>query len=482
MAEIDRAAARSGLSSYGLMRAAGHAVAATALAHFPQALRFVVLAGPGNNGGDGWVAARVLAEAGAAVAVYALYPVEGLKGDAKTAAEDAAMDALALAEYQPQPGDVVIDALFGAGLTRSVPEAVQRVIAAVQHARLPVLAIDLPSGVDGRSGAVLGAAFEADRTVTFVSRKPGHLLLPGRTLCGALEVAEIGIPRRIVAAHASPIFANGPLLWRDAVKALDPSAHKYRRGHLLVCSGGPVSSGAARMSATAGLAGGAGLVSMVAPRNAMLVLATHLTAVMLKPADGEEAFAALLSDARYNALVIGPGLGNADRARAFTALVAREGRRLVLDADGLSAFKEAPEILFNAFSGELRLVLTPHDGEFSRLFPDLAGDESLSKIDRAFQAARRANAVIVLKGADTVIAAPDGRVAINSNAPPWLATAGTGDVLAGLVGAHLAQSMPPFEAAASAVWRHGEAAVRAGEGMTAEDLLRAIAPLPHLDE
>ncbi len=214
------------------MRAAGHAVAATALAHFPQALRFVVLAGPGNNGGDGWVAARVLAEAGAAVAVYALYPVEGLKGDAKTAAEDAAMDAAALAEYQPQPGDVVIDALFGAGLTRSVPEAVQRVIAAVQHARLPVLAIDLPSGVDGRSGAVWGRP--SRRTARSPSSAASRAIFSFRVApCAARwRSPRSASPRRIVAAHASPIFANGPLLWRDAVKALDPSAHKYRRGHL----------------------------------------------------------------------------------------------------------------------------------------------------------------------------------------------------------------------------------------------------------
>ena len=196
---------------------------------------------------------------------------------------------------------------------------------------------------------------------------------------------------------------------------------------------------------------------------------------MLHRIDNGDALSALLEDNRLGTFVLGPGFGRPDMARDY---VRRLGsRRLVLDADGISAFRDCPDILFKAFEGDLRLVLTPHDGEFARLFPDLAADPALSKVDRARRAAARANAVVVLKGADTVIAAPDGRALVNDNAPPWLATAGSGDVLSGIIGAHLAQGMPAFEAAAAAVWRHGAAGARAGEGLTAETLVDAIAPL-----
>lgn len=480
MAKVDAEAAASGIDSFGLMRAAGHAVAASALRHYPGAVRFACLCGPGKNGGDALIAADALLESGANVTVFLLDDPARLTGDAASAFARLSAACFALADYVPETGDVIVDGLFGAGLSRPVSQDVADLMAAVTAARLPVVAIDLPSGIDGRSGQVLGACFQAARTVTFMTRKPGHLLLPGRSACGDLEVIDIGIPGRILEAYRKDIAENVPALWEDAVQALDPSAHKYRRGHLVVFSGPASSSGAARMSATAGLAGGAGLVTMVASSEAIPTLAAHLTAVMLKPVDGDAMLEDLLADERLNAFVLGPGYGQADRARSIVTALAK--RALVLDADGITAFRDDPQALFTAFHGPVRLVLTPHDGEFARLFPDLAADDQASKIDRATRAARRSNAVIVLKGSDTVIAAPDGRIAINANAPPWLATAGSGDVLAGLVGAHLAQGMPAFEAAASAVWRHGAAGHTAGEGMTAEDLLRAIRPLPHTSQ
>jgi NAD(P)H-hydrate epimerase len=196
---------------------------------------------------------------------------------------------------------------------------------------------------------------------------------------------------------------------------------------------------------------------------------------MLKAVDGESDLWALLEDVRLKTFVLGPGFGDGERARRYAGLIASGERRLVLDADGITAFRDGPQVLFDLFAGgEARLVMTPHDGEFARLFPDLTEDNTLSKIERAEKAAARSNGVVILKGADTVIAAPDGRALVNENAPPWLATAGSGDVLAGLVGAHLAQGMPAFEAAASAVWRHGEAGRLAGEGLTAETLIDTL--------
>ncbi len=475
MGLIDGAAAASGLSSYGLMERAGQAVAAAALRRFPGALRFAVLCGPGNNGGDGYVAARALEAAGAAIAVHALGDLGSLKGDTATAFAAFGDAVTPLATYAPRSGDVVIDALFGAGLSRDLPEEAVRVVEAVRDSVLPVLAVDLPSGIDGRTGTVRGAAFEAAATVTFMCRKPGHLLLPGRTLCGEVEVFDIGIPVRILAGHAGHMRVNTPAVWRIALPVETGAAHKYMRGHLAVFSGSATATGAARLSASAGLRAGAGLVTLLSPPEALAANAAHLTAVMLNPVGGADDLAVLLDDDRLKTFVLGPGFGDFEKAGVYVREIAARGRRLVLDADGISAFRDDPDALFLLFAGgEPRLVLTPHEGEFARLFPDLAEDATLSKIERAQKAAARSNAAVILKGADTVIAAPDGRALVNENAPPWLATAGSGDVLAGIVGAHLAQGMPAFEAAASAVWRHGEAGRAAGEGMTAEDLVGAL--------
>ncbi|MFN7011240.1 MAG: NAD(P)H-hydrate dehydratase [Allorhizobium sp.] len=470
MGHADQAAARSGIWSFGLMEKAGQAVAAAALRLSPGALRFVVLCGPGNNGGDGYVAARALREAGADVAVFVIGDPARLKGDAATALSLCPLAGQPLGLYRPQAGDVVVDAVFGAGLDRPVPDELSAVIDRVEEGRVPVIAVDLPSGLDGRTGRVLGRAFSALHTVTFMALKPGHVLLPGRALCGPVEVYDIGIPLRIVEAEAGPASINAPSVWQDLLPHPALADHKFRRGHLTVFSGGSSATGAARLSASAGLRAGAGLVTIASPSEALAANAAHLTAVMVTAIDDTAALAAYVEDARHNAFVLGPGFGVGEKARAF-AIALRE-RRLVLDADGITAFRDAPQSLFDAFAGgDVRLVMTPHEGEFARLFADLAADEGLSKIDRALAAAARAHAVIVYKGADTVIAAPDGRALVNCDAPATLATAGSGDVLTGIIGAFLANGLPAFEAAAAGVWHHGEAARRAGASLTAEDLV-----------
>ncbi|WP_105430648.1 NAD(P)H-hydrate dehydratase [Neorhizobium sp. T6_25] len=469
MAAADAASARSGIPPFDLMERAGQAVAAAALRQFPGALRFVVLCGPGNNGGDGYVAARALGQAGAPVRVHHLGDPQKLKGDARQARELCDLPSEPLQAYRPMAGDVVVDALFGAGLTRDVPDIVADVIRRVGEARIPVIAVDLPSGLCGRRGLPLGAAFQAAHTVTFMTRKPGHLLLPGRSLCGDVEVFDIGIPARIIREVAGETRENGPSLWRSVLAEPGSETHKYRRGHLAVFSGEAGKTGAARLSAIAGLKAGAGLVTVGSPSAAMTVNAASLTAIMLHPVDTVKDLENWLRTAKLAAFVLGPGFGIGKKARQFA--LALKDRPLVLDADGITSFKEKPSDLFDAFAGGApHLVLTPHEGEFARLFPDIAADDNLSKVEKAVAASARAHAAIVYKGADTVIASPDGRAYINTNGPPWLATAGSGDVLAGMIGALLAQGMPAFEAAAVGVYLHGEAGKRAGRGMTAEDL------------
>jgi ADP-dependent NAD(P)H-hydrate dehydratase / NAD(P)H-hydrate epimerase len=469
MAAADAASARSGIPSFDLMERAGQAVAAAALRQFPGALRFVVLCGPGNNGGDGYVVARALGQAGAPVRVHHLGDPQKLKGDARQARELCDLPSEPLQAYRPMAGDVVVDALFGVGLTRDVPDIVADVIRRVGDARIPVIAVDLPSGLCGRRGLPLGAAFQAAHTVTFMTRKPGHLLLPGRSLCGDVEVFDIGIPARIIREVAGETRENGSSLWRSLLAEPGSETHKYRRGHLAVFSGEAGKTGAARLSATAGLKAGAGLVTVGSPSAAMPVNTASLTAIMLHPVDTVKDLENWLRTAKLAAFVLGPGFGIGKKARQFA--LALKDRPLVLDADGITSFKEKPSDLFDAFAGGApHLVLTPHEGEFARLFPDIAADDNLSKVEKAVAASARAHAAIVYKGADTVIASPDGRAYINTNGPPWLATAGSGDVLAGMIGALLAQGMPAFEAAAVGVYLHGEAGKRAGRGMTAEDL------------
>ena len=476
MGRADRLTIEAGTASLELMRRAGLAVADTVLRQTPTPERIAILAGPGNNGGDAYVAAAELAARGFAVTVFALEDPCKRVGDAALAAKDYDAAVLALARFEPDRFDLVVDGLFGAGLSRNVIGEAETAICRLSNTRVAVVAIDLPSGISGATGALCGAAVRADVTVTFFRRKPGHLLQPGRAHCGRVVVCDIGIDTSVLAAIKPACFANEPGLWAKSLKRPSADGHKFDRGHAVVLSGGPMQSGAGRLSAMAALRGGAGLVTVASPGSALMVNASHMTAVMLKRCNDGPDLARLLDDRRLNAFVLGPGFGVQLKARDFTGAILDAGRRLVLDADGLTAFKAQPASLFApaaeaaAARGEPALILTPHAGEFLRLFPDLADDASLSKLDRARAAAARAHAVVILKGSDTVIAAPDGRAAINAVGTPWLATAGSGDVLSGIAAAQLAQGMASFEAACVAVWIHGRAAELFGAGLISEDL------------
>ncbi|MBP0615207.1 NAD(P)H-hydrate dehydratase [Jiella sp. KSK16Y-1] len=477
MGEADRLTIAAGTPGIVLMERAAKAVADAVETGFGDAARIALLAGPGNNGGDAYAAAAILERHGRDVRLFHLVPSQELTGDAAIAAKAYGGQAAPLADFQPQEFDLVVDGLFGAGLSRALEGKVVDLVDQLNASAVPVLAIDLPSGISGTSGAVLGAAIEAEATVSFFRRKPGHLLEPGRSRCGRVAIADIGIEADVLAEIAPTSFENRPALWRHRLMLPTQAGHKYDRGHAVVFSGPASQTGAARMAAMAALRGGAGLATVFSPASAILVNAAHLTAVMLKRCENAAELETLLEDGRMNAFVLGPGFGAGEGARAYAEAVLSAGRRLVLDADGITAFQDMPDALFDAAvaAGNGReddgpaLVLTPHAGEFKRLFPDLAEAE-LGKADRARKAAARSNAVVILKGRDTVIAAPDGRAAINATGTAWLATAGSGDVLAGLVAAQLAQNTPTFEAACAAVWMHGKAAEAFGPGLIAEDL------------
>ncbi len=462
----DRAAMTYGVSGERLMEAAGAAVANAIVERFglqPTA----VLCGPGNNGGDGFVIARHLRKAGAVVRLALLGEKAKLRGDAATMAKRWRGRVAPLDEAVLDGAALVVDALFGAGLSRNISGAPRATLWAAQGRGLPIIAVDMPSGVQGDSGQILGHALQAAMTVTFFRPKTGHFLYPGRGLCGDLRVADIGIPDAVLEDIEPKTYANDPSLWLPSWPSLSPMDHKYSRGHAVVLSGGPGKTGAARLAAGAALRIGAGLVTVASPKSAVAENAAHLTAVMIDPwRDGED-FRRLLSDPRRNAVCLGPGAGVNKQLRDNVLAALALKKAVVLDADAITAFGRARKGLFRKLHENC--ILTPHEGEFGRLFEG-RGD----KLQRTRSAARACGAVVLLKGPDTVIAAPDGRAAINTNAPPELATAGAGDVLAGFCTGLLAQGVPAFEAAAAACWLHGESARNFGPGLIAEDLALAL--------
>jgi hydroxyethylthiazole kinase-like uncharacterized protein yjeF len=477
MDRADRLTIAAGTPGFALMLSAGQAVADAASELVGEG-PIIVVCGPGNNGGDGFVAAAELAAQGRDVSVILMPDREALQGDAASAARGWKYPILPFNPQAIGKPALIIDALFGAGLSRPVEGEAYEMIAAINASGVPVLAVDLPSGVNGTTAAIMGIAVCATETVTFFRRKPAHLLLPGRLQCGRVQLADIGIDAKVLEEIRPLTFQNTPQAWRRFFPVPRIDGHKYARGHVLVVSGDVASTGAARMSARGALRTGAGLVTLATPRDALAVNAAALTAVMVRAVDTAIEFGAELTDRRFSTCLIGPGAGVGERTRDFvhTALAAQRG--LVLDADALTSFADAPDRLFESIKTSHgpegvppQVVLTPHEGEFPRLFSDISNKHpGRSKLERVRTAAERSGAVVLLKGPDTTVAAPDGRATIAINAPPWLATAGSGDVLAGIIAGLLAQGVPAFEAASIGVWMHGEAAREAGPGLIAEDL------------
>jgi ADP-dependent NAD(P)H-hydrate dehydratase / NAD(P)H-hydrate epimerase len=479
MADADRRTIAGGVPGIWLMERAGAAVADAVRARLRAGSHVVVVAGTGNNGGDGFVAARLLAEMGYQAEVLAVGDLARLKGDAAMAADAwtrAEAGPTAAAEPAALAGaDVIIDALFGAGLDRPIEGLARAMIEGMNALSVPVIAVDLPSGINGTSGAIMGTAVRASQTVTFFRKKPGHFLLPGRLFCGPVAVANIGIADSVLADIRPQAFENTPELWRRYFPRPQLSGHKYDRGHAIVASGPSWSTGAARLAARGALRTGAGLVTIASPREALSVNAASNLAIMVRPVDGAGELTAFLADRRLNAVGIGPGFGLGEETRACVLAALAGERAVVLDADAITSFTHEPQRLVTALKrrGEVgqATIMTPHEGEFSRFFGALNERTKVgTKLDRARLAAELAGAVVLLKGADTVVSAPDGRAAIASNAPAYLATAGAGDVLTGIALGLLAQGMPAFEAAAAATWLHGEAALSFGPGLISEDL------------
>lgn len=431
----------------------------------------VIFVGAGNNGGDGFLIAKALADAGWPVRVASVFPDRKWTGDADVAAQHWSGSINPASTDSMAGAGLVVDAIFGTGLSRPPEGGVADLIEAINSSELPVVAVDIPSGLSGDRGNPEGGAVKADLTVTFHRLRPAHVLQPSTQFCGEVVCADIGIPDHTPPDGDIVAHRNGPGLWPDWPHSGVPDTHKHRRGRLAVLSGPAKSTGAARMAAEAGLRAGAGLVTMLTPPGAALVNASHLTEVMIRSFDHSDGFLEVLDDIRATAAVLGPAAGKTDALKEIVIAALSRPLPVVLDGDALSVFENDPGHLL----GHLRHhdVITPHAGEFERLFPGLTGT-ALNKIEAARTAADKAGCVVVYKGADSVIAVPGQTPRINTHASPALATAGTGDTLAGLIGGFLAQGAPAFDAASAAVWLHGEAGLRLGPGLIAGELADAM--------
>ncbi len=477
MSHADSASVSKQLSSADLMENAGRAVAEATVELIGKPLEvsgdIVIICGIGGNGGDGFVAARFLHEWGYPVTLMLHGPVKKLKKDTALMAERwdgpiPPIDMLTL-----RSAGVIIDAIYGAGLSRSLDAETTEIIECANAAEAYRIAIDLPSGLDGKTGVPYGTCFQADTTITFFLKKPGHMITPGRFYCGGYDsimIADIGIKPAVLNEIKPKLFENCPLLWSHQYPDIAPFYHKYDRGHALVLGGQEPTLGASRLSSLAAIRAGAGLVTLAAPTATYHVQATALTDVMVRKFDSNFGFTGMLSDSRITCALLGPGAGVGEKTANLVLEVAAMGKRMVLDADALTSIARKVDSL--RLKKKADVVLTPHEGEFARLFPDIY--LTPDRIEAVGKAAERSDCVIALKGTTTIVASPDGRVSIAANAPSWLAVAGTGDVLSGIIASLLAQGMPTFEAVSAGVWLHGEAGMKAGKGLIASDLLKSL--------
>ena len=470
MKEAEKAAAKGKTQSFTLMQRAGKAVADEIGARYEKQ-DILVLCGPGNNGGDGFIAAAALKKKNWPVTIACAVDIHDLQGDASRAAEGWNGEIIPFDELELPESGLIVDAVFGTGLSRDVDGVIADLLVALRECECPVIAIDLPSGAEADTGMCQFMTPQAELTITFGWKKPAHVLMPARLACGEIIVADIGIGEDVLEPLGPFLLENSPENgWGVDIADKSLSAHKYDHGHVVVL-GGRVMTGAGCLASVAALRAGAGLVSVVSYPDAASTYRAYCPSLMVETISELARFKEHLKDIRRNVVLMGPGAGQdhpaALKKAVFDAVQSDPSRICVLDADALTVFADDHRTFIKALGGHC--ILTPHEGEFARIFPDI--DPTASKLERAYAAARKSGAVIVLKGADTVIASPDDRMVVNTTGTGWLATAGTGDVLAGMIAGLAARRiLDPFDAACAAVWLHGKIAENYGPGLISADM------------
>lgn len=481
MRQAEQFAVQAGTPLIVLMERAGLAVAEQIMQRYNKCPT-IILCGPGNNGGDGFVAARHLAAKGWPVRILLFGKMEELTPEAKVAASrwrGAVITAsVQVMESALQKGaQLIVDALYGIGLRRPIVGEAAALLQMINRSNIPIVSVDIPSGLNADTGQVFGQSAVADLTICFFRKKLAHVLMPGRMLCGEILLMDIGVPEQALQTLTLQVCENHPDLWIGYYPQPQLNYNKYDRGHVLLL-GGVELTGASRLAALAAQRIGAGLVTVAAPLAVFLIYATSLTSVMVRALNDGGAFAhsfqELLEDRRINVVLLGPGAGDSQQTRQSVTLALAAGKRCVLDADALNVFEGDAESLKRIINPNC--IITPHEGEFERLF-DRVIDPRQDKISRAKAAAAYLGCPVILKGADTIIASPEGLAVVNTNGPATLATAGTGDVLAGFVAGLMAQGVGVFPAGCIATWLHAAVAAEFGPCLVAEDI---IAGLPNI--
>lgn len=471
----------SGATAEELIDEAAHRIVTAVKHHKSASLKIDILCGPGNKGGIGFVVATLLKELKYRVRVYVfLSPDKVFKSEAAHAAEVFIGKTLKMSNFEPDPDVLVIDALFGSSLSKPIEAPYFEVIERLNHGvKAGVIAIDMPSGICGNTSKINSIAVEADTTIAFDRLRPGHVLFPGHAFCGKIELVPTDIQEVFLSPSlghfAHQVHINTHEYYNDFIPKLDPCLHKYNRGYALILSGGIRSTGAARLAARAAARTGAGIVKIGAPRDAISVIAAHETSIIPCDVSDKTTFEKQLNDKRLGCLIAGPGLELNSRGEALMQTIldyiTQHDLNAVLDADILTLIASHKKDNYPDLCN--RVLLTPHEGEYERLFPEYLKKD---KISQARYAAQKMNAVCLFKGPDTVIAAPDGRVSIQTIPCFNLATAGSGDLLAGIAGGLIARKMPIFEAACAAATVHSEAGAKSNYGSLAEDIVQHIKP------
>ncbi len=475
---IDKMAVDEGVSLSDLMETAGKRSAEIIINEIvPKIKNFnkkiYVICGPGNNGGDGFVVARYLKEEGISIRILSLNSEKELNNVVMQKLKDLDTELENIGEISFSEADVVVDAIFGVGINRPVNKNYVKVFREINKESKLIVSLDIPSGVDTDTGLLMPEAIKADHTITFVYPKLGHYLLPAKKYVGNIHVVDIGIPINVNSKieNGYMFHLNSPDYWISDFKWPAEDDHKYKRGHVLVQSGPESSTGAARLAAISALRIGAGAVTLSSSREALNVNATHLTSVMIKEINNSEEFFNFLDQKKINSLIIGPGCGVNQFTKELTLNALNYKISLILDADAISSFEEESVDFIKALEySKADVIITPHEGEFNKIFGNLKG----SKIERTKSAAIKSKSTVILKGNDTVIASPDGEVIISDKTSPFLATAGSGDVLSGICGGLTAQGMKSFKAACAAQWIHSSIGLIAGPGLIAEDMISII--------
>jgi len=467
--DLDKRTIKKFIPGYKLMENAGGVIFKIIKKKFKKKKKIKILCGPGNNGGDGFVVAKLLEENGFQdVELFCLVTKNKLKGDAKIAANNFNKNLKSFNDFKISSNDLIIDGIFGSGLKRNISGNLKKIIEKINLKKPYCISIDTPSGINGDTGEIQGTALKSNDTITFTTKKPGHLLSPGSEYCGNVIVGDIGINLEKL-SFKPRIFENHPDNWRSKFPWPNQKSHKYTRGFSLIICGEKM-TGASRLAARAAARIGCGLLCLGVPRKSFNIYSTENPIALIEIVDDKKDLNNLLKDKRINTILIGPGFGISKKKLELILKVVKEKKRLiVLDADALkNNFKKI------LLKNKTKIVITPHEGEFLQVLKDLNIKNKKNKFSIVIEFIKKTKINLILKGNKTLICSQDGKISINTNTSPFLATGGSGDVLAGMITGLISQGMDIFNACCASVWIHGEIGRMKGPGLIAEDLPEMI--------